>query len=149
MIDSKCISPIACSAFSSTHRVLPCPREPLPDSSGTPVAEPPLAVKIRYHLGLSIPEEFRDWLKREVESPFFPLFRLLQFWMAGVVAVTLLDLLVDRYHPLPTLIGWAIGGFIAAPFFTNHQRRRFLESHEKRWSKAREQDQSPDFRRFP
>ena len=125
------------------------PLEPLPDSSDTPLADPPLAVKIRYHLGLSVPEEFRDWLERQVKSPFFPLFRLLQFWMAGVVAVTLLDLLLDDYRPLPTLIGFGIGGLIAAPFFTNSQRRRFLESHEKRWSKARKRDQSPDLRRFP
>lgn len=125
------------------------PLEPLPDSSGTPLPDPPLAVKIRYHLGLSVPEESRDWLERQVESPLFPLFRLLQFWMAGVVAVTLLDLLLDGYRPLPTLIGLAIGGLIATPFFTKYHRRRFLESHEKRWSKARERDQSPDFRRAP
>ncbi len=96
-----------------------------------------------------MPEEFRHWLERQVESPLFPLFRLLQFWMAGVVAVTLLDLLLDGYRPLPTLIGFAIGGLIATPFFTKYHRRRFLESHEKRWSKARERDQSPDFRRAP
>ena len=125
------------------------PLEPLPDSSGTPFADAPLAVKIRYHLGLSVPEEFRDRLERQVASPFFPLFRLLQFWMAGVVAVVLLDLLLDGYHPLPTLIGFTIGGLIATTFFTNYQRRRFLESHEKRWRKARERDQSPDFRRAP
>lgn len=125
--------------------------EPLPMtvSSGAPLADPPLAVKVRYYLGLSIPEEFRDWMERQVESPFFPLFRLLQFWMAGIVAVTLLDFLLDGYHPLPTLIGFAIAGLIATPFFTNYQRRRFLESHEKRWKKARERGHGPRFRRPP
>jgi hypothetical protein len=125
------------------------PLEPLPDSSGTPLGDPPLAVEIRYHLGLSVPEEFRAWLERQVVSPSFPLFRLLQFWMAGVVAVTLLDLLLDDYRPLPALIGFGIGGLIATPFFTNYQRRRFLGSHEKRWSKAREREESPDLRRAP
>jgi hypothetical protein len=124
------------------------PLEASPNSSGTP-ADPSLAVKICYHLGLSVPEESRDWLERQVASRFFPLIRLLQFWLGGVVAVTLLGLLLEDYRPLPTLIGFTIGGLIAAPFFTNSQRRRFLASHEKRWSKARERDRSPDFRRFP
>lgn len=126
------------------------PFEPVLDEKpGARVVDPPLATKIRYRFGGSIPEDYRTWVERDVGSVAFPLRLFVTHTVIASAVVALFNVVIDGFNPWPYLIGFTIAAIAHATFFCDFHRRRAREWHEKRWNTQRERDESPDFRRLP
>lgn len=117
------------------------------EASSAPVVEPTPAERLKYRLGLSIPERYRGWVERDVNSKRFLWWHVAHLWIGAAIATGLARLVVDDYNPIPFLIGWAVATFAQMTVFAGYNRRKFLRYHEKRWARTRERDVTPDFRR--
>ncbi len=117
------------------------------EASLAPVVEPSLVERLKYRLGLSIPESYRGWVERDIHSKRFLWWHLTNLWVGAAAATGLARLLLDDYNPIPFLIGWAVASFAQLTLFAGYNRRKFLRYHEKKWARERAQDVSPDFRR--
>lgn len=112
------------------------------------VDEPGLLTKILYRWGWSIPEEYRPWVERDVYSRAFWWWQLMSLSAAAAFVWFLAEPLTGSVQPTYMIV-WVTSTILLAAFFKDHRRRRFLEWHEKRWTRARENQDLPDIRRFP
>lgn len=125
------------------------PFEPVfEDPSFAPTVEPSLVERVKYRLGLSIPEKCRGWVNRDINSKRFLWWHLAPLWVAGAAAAGVARLLLDDYNPIPFLIGWAVVAFAQVTVFGGYNRGKFLRYNENRWALGQDRDKSPGFRRL-